>query len=360
MKFDEFKKRIAKGLAGAYVFAGDEPYFRREGFRLLAERFLASGGKQTGILDLAGERAQAAEIADELSTDSLWGSGRLVLVGEADGLIKRQGEILAGYLARPAPGSTLAIGCESLDMRTAFAREAKKLDAIVECRKLYDTPYDPSAAGEPTELSRWILGEARAKGMRLSGEAALRLGEVVGNDPAAIAEELDKLALYSGGAPVESDAVERVAGAGRRYAVFKLTDAVASRDLRLAMEVCGRIFAEGLAGKEGAIHDHRAIAAITIGQLALLVERLWKAKRLMGSGDPARAAGELGLPPRFAGILLRRAEGFAEGELQEAQEAVLEADLAGKTGRAADPQSLVESLLAGICARSRAFSLPEK
>ena len=61
--------------------------------------------------DVDGERAQLADVLDELRSFAMFGSGKIVVVRNADELITRFREQLEDYVSKPCDSGVLVLRC---------------------------------------------------------------------------------------------------------------------------------------------------------------------------------------------------------------------------------------------------------
>ncbi len=95
------------------------------------------------------------------------------------------------------------------------------------------------------ELGDWIRAHAAAKGVDLSGRAIAALAQLVGTDLWTLDRELDKLAAYADGAPVDECVAGEVVSSAQEARVWDLTDAVVEGDASKALGALRRLLADG-------------------------------------------------------------------------------------------------------------------
>lgn len=340
-KFDDYVRRIAreKPWSPVFAFVGTEELLQREGIELLERAVF--GGEEPGlgriVLDGPANRNELsslplAAVLDELDTLPFLAPRKLVLVRNADAFASAHAQALARYLEDPAEGAVLALSLDKLDMRTGLGKNLSKREAAVKCAPLWATRFGETETSAASPLGRWIARRARARKLRLAGEAIVSLIENVGSSLAELDAEVEKLALRFGPkAEVRAHDVERVTGGGGE-AAFAFTDAVFAGDAAGAVAEVETIFHAGLAGRAGrVVLDEGAVAVALVARLAGEAERRVSAARLLAAGDREGAGRALGrMPaPKKARVLggLARARPFAPVFRR-----LLEADRALKTG----------------------------
>jgi DNA polymerase-3 subunit delta len=99
---------------------------------------------------------------------------------------------------------------------------------------------------ELAALPEWLRTRAKALGVSIEPKAAeLIIARVEGNLLAA-QQELEKLSLLAGKAPIDSELVLKSVGDSARYDVFQLASAAAAGDARRALHVLLGLKSEGV------------------------------------------------------------------------------------------------------------------
>ncbi len=208
--------------------------------------------------------------------------------------------------------------------------------------KLFDLPEDPA---------RWIVARARLKGGEIARPAAQLLSTKIHrgnkNDRDHFAEdsqlylrkldtELDKLVAYANGRPIEAHDVEALVSDEQVADMFGFVDAIGARDGATALRILRGVLGRG---------EQPLIALTMIARQTRLLIQAKEHERLA----PAELAQTLGLHPFVAEKLSRQARNFSMAQLERAHIAVMETDLAIKTGSMEDVVAL-DVLVAGLCA----------
>lgn len=167
-------------------------------------------------IDIDGERAELADVLDELRSFAMFGGHKLVVVREADDFISRFREPLEKYLAAPVDSATLLLRCQSLPKTTRIYKLIDKLGGVCTCEP-------------PRELVRWIADQARnAHGITLAPEAARLLSDLVGNDLGRLDNELAKLALSGKTGKITPADISSTIAFQKELEMFELTNALSA------------------------------------------------------------------------------------------------------------------------------------
>lgn len=175
---------------------------------------LRQAPKDVQRIDIDGERAELADVLDEVRSFAMFGGYKLVIVRDGETFISRFREALEKYLASPAQTGTLLFRCATLMKTTRVYKAIDALGGIVTC--------DP-----PKQLAGWITAQAKnAHGMTLTGEAAKLLAELVGDDLGRLDNELAKLALTSDGGRIGPGEISGTIAFQKELEMVELTNAL--------------------------------------------------------------------------------------------------------------------------------------
>src|SRR5688572_8872838 len=175
-------------------------------------------------VDADGERAELAEVLDELRSFAMFGGAKLVVVRDADAFTTRFRQQLEDYVASPSSSGTLVLRLSSLPANQKIYKAIAKSGKIVDC----DPPKDPV---------RWIVEHGRsAHGITLAPDAARLLAELVGNDLGRLDSELAKLALHcEGSATVDAKAITEAVSFQREQEMRDMTAELATGNTACAL-----------------------------------------------------------------------------------------------------------------------------
>ena len=162
-----------------YALVGPDPFLQ---LLKLAE-ILRDHPKDAQRIDADGERAELADVLDELRSFAMFGGRKVVVVRDADAFLTRFREPLEEYVAAPSDNATLVLRLPSLPKTQRIAKAIDKVGRIENC--------DP-----PRDLARSASDRARsAHKITLEPDAARLLVELVGEDLGRLDNELAKLAI---------------------------------------------------------------------------------------------------------------------------------------------------------------------
>ena len=309
-----------------YLLTGSDRPKIETALARLRGHFVPEAIDLVSAIDNSGESAVAL-----CNSGSLFGDARLVVVEDVDGRRdaeqRRKGgwkaadiEAVGAYLTNPAPATVLALVGEDVRKTTALWKACAKAGQILEF------------AVAKKNVQAWVAEQFRQRGVQAEPEAAAALVQLVGDDPQALAAEVDKLATWAAGEPVGEREVLALAAPFGEEPLYVLTDALGTRDGASVIALSEAIF-------ERDDRSRRDLAARMAGAMAGHVARLATLKRFAGLGVGSKdAAAELGMHPFRAQKLSEQAEGFSAEELNDAVVRLAELDgaLKGQSRLAAD------------------------
>ncbi len=186
-------------------------------------------------------------------------------------------------------------------------------------------------------LENWITQRAKSIGVSISPQAAALLANFVGSQLRLLANELDKLATYVGsGAIIHVDDVRKLSAQVQEARIFDLTDALAQRNRKQALDILHDLLADG----EPPL---KLISTITtqVRSLVLVKELSQKGMRA------AQIAATVGMAPFVADKALRQVGKFTPAQLEGAYRQLLATDAALKRSRMA-PEMALDLLVVGF------------
>ncbi|OQY97461.1 MAG: DNA polymerase III subunit delta [Candidatus Brocadia sp. UTAMX2] len=312
-----------------FVFFGDEAFFIHEALSATKTNLLKDNDPSIALIEFNGDEISGGVVFDELRTVPFFpGVNKLVLVEEADEFIDKNRSILEKYLQTPASRSHLVLICKKWDKRTKLATLVDKVGISLECKKLKEH-----------SLPNWVQAHARQYKKEINAPATQKLVDNVGSNLAILDKHLEKLSIYLGEkTTIDERDVDALVGVDRDRTVFELTEAVAQRNVTLALKVLIQML------------SHGEDSARIISLLAWQIKRLWRAKQLLQQGEnEQKVASELQIIPFFAKRFFEQVKRYSVEDLAKNHELLLEIDVKTKTS-SMNTQLLLELLVYRLCA----------
>ena len=245
-------------FAPVYYLHGEDEYRKDELLRSLTHALVEPATRDFNLDVFRGAETNPEQLESLLHTPPMMATRRVVVVRDTGALKKDARATLERYLDRPSPDSVLVL------VALAGTKEERALSG-----RAVAVPVQPLNGAE---LERWVMEHVvTVHANTLAPDAATALLEAVGNDTVQLAAELDKLASYAQGRPIDRAAVDAVVGTRDGSSLSDLLDAVAARDLATAL---GHI--EGVLGqpKGNAVTVIMALTVQTLDSLETELKEL--------------------------------------------------------------------------------------
>jgi DNA polymerase-3 subunit delta len=195
------------------------------------------------ILD--GEIAQLRDVLDAVSEMSLFGSGRRVIVVEdADALVKNYREGLEDYAAKPRANAVLVLEVSTFPATTRLAKAVAASGLIVKCNM---PDKNPELSQYNRLLKDWLIAVSkRVFDCALDRNAVELLVDLVPPEPGILYQEVDRLSLLAGAnKKITADLVAENVGGWRTRKTWDMIDAAADGRAADALEQLDRLLASG-------------------------------------------------------------------------------------------------------------------
>jgi DNA polymerase-3 subunit delta len=203
-------------LKAAYLIAGDDLPKIEEALKRLKLRIVEEAGSDLNISEFEAPGDSGAQVVNAANTMAFLGGTRLVLVQHADAWLKADKEVVAAYLASPAPDACLALFAQKLapsdPLRTAMEKHGEVLEFM---------------APKESELPTWLVREAGRAGVALGLQQARHLVERCGDNQNILLREVEKLDLYAAGRRITDDDIRLLTTATVEASIFDLLDSLA-------------------------------------------------------------------------------------------------------------------------------------
>ncbi len=218
------------------------------------------------------------------------------------------------------------------------ARAVPGLDALVKAKTV---SMEDAGTPDAKALPGWIQRQARDKQIAIDGRAVQQLANFVGPNLRQLDNELDKLAVYAAGRPIQSDDVMLLVSDASEAMIWDLTDALSRRNARQAML---------------SLHSLRRAEAHPLYLLTMIARQyriILKVKEAMADGrsrpNEQEIAARVGEKPYPVKKAMQQAQAYSLDDLDAIMARLLEADFAMKTG--ADVDTAIDVLIAELTQR---------
>jgi DNA polymerase-3 subunit delta len=324
----------SRKLRPAYVFVGDEAFFRKRFRDAILEHLVPDDLRDFSIFEFDLAENDLAEVLDRARTPSLMAPFQVFFVRGVKNLFGRgsNDEKLAAiedYCTNPNPDALIIFVADHIsipaDVRRMEMQDKERYQRIRETMGRYCGIVE-LARVEEGEAVRWIQDycASRPAPVKIDPDAARELVDALGGDMMMISNELEKLMLYVGPRNrITLGDVETMVLAAKQRSLYELTDAISSKDRVRALEVLDAMLLSG-DGEEAAI-GHIYMLAKTFRQMLVILERNVRDQRMLW----AALWQGFRVPPFAADDIIKQARRYkSRRELTRAIRLVAKADLA--------------------------------
>ena len=324
----------SRKLRPAYVFVGDEAFFRKRFRDAILEHLVPADLRDFGLFEFDLAENDLAEVLDRARTPSLMAPFQVFFVRGVKNLFGRGSneEKLAAieeYCKNPNPDAMLVFVADHIsipaDVRRMEMQDKERYQRIRETMGRYCGMVE-LARVEEGEAVRWISDycASREVGLKIEPDGARELVDALGGDMMMVSNEIEKLMLYVGEKKhITLGDVETMVLAAKQRSLYELTDAISAKDRVRALEMLDAILTTG-DGDEAAI-GHLYMLAKTFRQMLVILERNVRDQRMLW----AALWQGFRVPPFAADDIIRQARRYkSKRELTRAIRLVAKTDLA--------------------------------
>jgi DNA polymerase III subunit delta len=278
----------SRKLRAAYVFVGDEAFFRKRFRDAILEHLVPADLRDFSLFEFDLAENDLAEVLDRARTPSLMAPFQVFFVRGMKNLFGRGSnqEKLAAieeYSKNPNPAALIIFVADHIsipaDVRRMEMQDKERYQRIRETMGQYCGIVELGRV-EEGEAVRWIIHYCTGRGVKIEADGARELVDALGGNMMMISNELEKLILYAGEKKrITLGDVETMVLAAKQRSLYELTDAISSKDRVRALEILDAILASG-EGEEAAI-GHIYMLAKTFRQMLVILERNVRDQRML-------------------------------------------------------------------------------
>lgn len=238
--------------------------------------------------------------------------------------------LMAYFESLPGTTSLVLVEPKALNEKSRVIKAASKVPGA-EVQRI-DVP-------KGGELIKWVVRRAKASGGEFTPAAAESLAAAIGDEPRALANEIEKLLTYvNWQRPVQPADVEQLTPAAGEAVIWDLVDALGARNAQLAINKYHTLLAMPS-------QDQFAIFGMIVRQFRMLLQT----KEIVENGGTvAEVMGALGIKSSFpAEKYVKQSRNFTLAQLETVYRRLLDLDLTLKTG-GSDDTTAIDIFIAGL------------
>ena len=237
LSIDNLAARIGKSWAPVYLLSGDEPLQQQEAADLIRKQARSSGFAQREVYTV-GADLNWEQLLGSVSNLSLFAEQRLLELRVPDGKMGKEAAAgLCRYLEDPPTDVVLVVLSAKLDRTAKNSRWYKAIDQA----GVVVTIWPINAQ----QIRPWLSSRAKKLGLKLSSVSLELLIERTEGNLLALSQELDKLSLCFGDAPLDEEQVARAVVDSARFSIYDLADAALSGDAARSLRILQGLREEG-------------------------------------------------------------------------------------------------------------------
>lgn len=225
---------IKTDIKPIYIIAGKDKFLIDGEYSKLLDKLLEPSQRALGLWQADADRAEIADVLDELRTLPFLAERRVVVIKDADDFISDNRALLEKYFDSPCPSGTLVMTVSGWRSNTKLAKKLVKIGRLISVSEI-----------KPRYMAAFIGKYAReTHNKTLSAGTANLLVEFVGDEPGRLCSEVDKLAVYVDNSPaISAGDVESLIGRNRMFNAFSVIDAMSVCDIGAAVLRLRKMFA---------------------------------------------------------------------------------------------------------------------
>ena len=322
----------SRKLRPAYVFIGDEVFFRDQCRQALLQHLVPQDLREFSLHDLDLAETSLAAILDRAQTPSLMAPFQVFFIRGVKNLYGRGSHdeefaAIEKYAKDPNPAAVLIFVADHISIPADVRhmdfvdkeRYQRIRDTLGECCGMVEL-----ARVDEGEGIRWVMEKAQKENIKIDQEAARELVDALGADMMMVSRELEKLVLYVHEKKrITLSDVETLVLAAKQRSLYELTEAISQKDKARSLSVLEAMLSSG-DGEDAAI-GHLYLLARTFRQMLVILE-----KNVRDSKTIWQALWQgFRLPPFAADDVIRQARRYkSRRELTRALSLVARADMA--------------------------------
>jgi len=354
---DRFLSELeSRKLRPAYVFVGDEAFFRKRCRDAILEHLVAPDSRDFSVFEFDLAETPLSEVLDRSRTPSLMAPFQVFFARGVKTLFGRGSNdekiaAIESYCKNPNPDALLIFVADHIsipaDARRMEMTDKERYQKIREDLGPFCGIVELSRV-EEGEAARWIADYCATRSVKIDPDGARELVDSLGGDMMMISNELEKLILYvAEKKKIALGDVETMVLAAKQRSLYELTDAISSKDRVRALAILDALLSTG-DGEEAAI-GHLYMLAKTFRQMLVIIERNVRDQRMLW----AALWQGFRVPPFAADDIIRQARRYkTKRELTRAIRLVAKADLSLRSNPPGK-RLILEKLVLDLCGESK-------
>ena len=196
-----------------YAFSGSDDLRKHEALDAELAKWEASESGPAPVRETHfGEELNAGSVAESYQTPDLFAPRKALILRNYDKVNAAGRELLERAFQSDNPQTAVFLSVEKLDGRSAFAKALDKAGRLFD----FKLPYD-------NKIPAWLMDRAKQRNSRkLSPSDAQLLQDLVGNEPAELDHELEKIDTFlPKGQAITTEAIRDIVSPLKVHTIFE-------------------------------------------------------------------------------------------------------------------------------------------
>ncbi|MBN2061077.1 MAG: DNA polymerase III subunit delta [Deltaproteobacteria bacterium] len=323
-----FKAVNKRALAPYYLFYGPDEFRMEKILDRIKDELIPESVRDFNLEICYGGETDPADIVARAQTLPFMASQRLLIVRRTEDFKTERLEIFLPYLGDPSPSTCLLFLSSKTNFNLRFYKMIRNAGRAVNFSELHDN-----------QITSWIKRAADELGLKMDGQAAAYLQQIVGNNLRALYGELEKLKLRYGNESPGVAEIRDMAVHSRTYSIFELMNSISRKDCGESLTMLKRFLEE---------EDRVGGPLRFLGMLNRQIRIMWQTKSILSCGGNSKdVAGRLKLAPFSAERFIEQAQNWSEDELAKGLSLLYSTDHFIKSGSRS--KSVLENLILTLC-----------
>ncbi|MGE4618479.1 MAG: hypothetical protein AAEJ04_01575 [Planctomycetota bacterium] len=351
--------RIKDGPPPISVIVGKEDLLRREAIEMILASVPGGTPETDSILRYQGQRSasdeQIREIFDELRTPSLFGSGPVVIIHEAQNWLKTDPDSWVHFFDQPPQGSVLILTTDSLDGRSKVSKALAKNGLWITADRPFHRPppWQPDARPWEHEMNSWVVHRFRKSNLKATPPVSQLLIDRIGPQMDQLAAAIEKISTICDSREI-TDINDQIiidnTSSGGDGSTFELVDSWFEKRRPDGLQVLNDILERGALDEKD--QRNRDPQRLLLQFMALSLKRARELRAVHAivarGGGEKEILEEAGIARPFLPRIRKQYKSCDAERARRVIETLIEMDWQLKTGAGPRPEELIERALISI------------
>lgn len=228
-------------LSSVYMVVSKDDYSKAKAAELLISELMKGAiNPEHSLKIFEAHKDLLDEIVEELNTFGFFSKKKLIVVHQAEKLVKADHETLDVFLSKPTPNTTLIFTSSALTSNTTFYKKIEKAGVIL------DLPEEKQWEKEKS-LPSWVMKVVSVSSKKIDSATAQYLVKRVGSDQTAVMKEIEKLLCFIGEKEeITVRDINLLCEETHQETIWQLGEALFKRESGAALQISHALLDEGM------------------------------------------------------------------------------------------------------------------